>query len=46
MFLGLEGLINSVALQTNDELGAIIALVIAIGIAGVTIIIISSKKKQ
>ena len=40
------GILKSVALQASSELGPVIALVIAIGIAGVAIIIITSKKKQ
>ncbi|MGA2874551.1 MAG: hypothetical protein ABSE82_03335 [Nitrososphaerales archaeon] len=42
---GFLTILKSTALQASGELGPIIALVIAIGIAGVAIIIITSKKK-
>ncbi|MGI0090817.1 MAG: hypothetical protein ACREBS_03820 [Nitrososphaerales archaeon] len=42
--LGLFGILKSTTLQTSGELGPIVALVIAIGIAGIAIIIIYSKK--
>jgi hypothetical protein len=42
----LSGILKSAALLTSGEVGAIVALVIAIGIAGVAIIIITSRKKQ
>lgn len=45
MFNFLE-IFKSTALQTSGEIVSIVALVIAIGIAGVAIIIITSKKKQ
>ena len=40
------GILKSTALQASGELGPVIALVIAIGIAGVAIIIINSKKNK
>jgi hypothetical protein len=43
--LSFLAMLKSAALQASGELGPIIALVIAIGIAGVAIIIITSKKK-
>jgi hypothetical protein len=40
------GILKFAMLMTSGEVGAIVALVIAIGIAGVAIILISSRKKQ
>ena len=46
MMLGLLGIVKSTALQISGEVGAIIALVIAIGIAGVAIILITTRKNR
>jgi len=46
MMMGLLGIFKSATLQISGEDGAIIALVIAIGIAGVAIILISTRKNR